>query len=577
MIKSQNLCFTYSTGEQSNFVLQDISLKISKGEFVAILGRNGSGKSTLARHFNALLAPTSGTLWINGLDTSKTENTWQVRQATGMVFQNPDNQIVATLVEDDVAFGPENLGVCPKEIAHRVDVHLKAVGMDEYRKTPPHNLSGGQKQRVAIAGVLAMMPSCIVLDEATAMLDPLGRSEVIETVKRLNREESITVILITHFMEEALVADRVIVMSDGKVELDAQPKDVFSDSKKIKSLGLNVPSITELCSRLSIHGIYCGIVSEEEFVADEAVKKILLVKEQASTTNDSDMPSREVAVKLSNLTHTYSAGSVFEKNAINGVSLEIYRGEIAAIIGHTGSGKSTLVQHLNALLAPTVGTVYVDSENIHADKARLKSFRQKVGIVFQYPEHQLFESTVLRDVCFGPRQMSMDAREAEVCAREALEAVGIQEELFGKSPFELSGGQKRRVAIAGVLAMRPGILVLDEPTAGLDPCGKDEILSHIMKLHKSKNITVILVSHSMDDVALHASRIFVMNRGRLHLSGTPKEVFMEREMLAKIGLDVPKINKLFLRLNSINPNFPKDVLTIDEAEAVFNRLFEVKS
>ena len=685
MIKSSNLCFTYQTSVPSNYVLNDISVEINEGEFVAILGRNGSGKSTLARHMNALLTPTSGTLWVKGLDTSKEENIWQVRQTTGMVFQNPDNQIVATLVEDDVAFGPENLGVRPSEIIKRVDSNLNIVRMGNYKKTAPHNLSGGQKQRVAIAGILAMKPSCIVFDEATAMLDPLGRNEVLETAKQLNVEEGITVILITHFMEEALLADRVFVMNDGKVEIDASPKKIFTDANKIKSLGLAVPSITELCSRLAVYGVSSEIVSDDEFINDEVIRDLLShTNECILMSQITDLPvspcltckfhggvicppattqkvkkctlpsspsttaqgqyekqnveitharckkhfnvtfpqqpyekgnidailsvekkvtllhdlrlhptennektledvcrndyisSQGVAIKVSNLTHTYGVGSVFEKNAICDVSMDIVQGKITAIIGHTGSGKSTLVQHFNALLSPTSGTVLVEGENIHANKNKLQKFRQKVGIIFQYPEYQLFESTVMKDVCFGPRQMEMDAPAAVKSAKEALEAVGIPESMYGKSPFELSGGQKRRVAIAGVLAMQPSILVLDEPTAGLDPSGKEEILSHIMQLHWSKNITVVLVSHNMDDVALLSDRIFVVNAGRLLLSGTPKEVFKERSTLNEIGLDVPKINRLFLRLYNLYPNIPKDVLTIDEAEAVFKKLFEVK-
>ena len=597
MIKSSNLCFTYQAGSPDDYVLKDISAEIAEGEFVAILGRNGSGKSTLARHLNALLTPTSGTLWVMGLDTSKQENIWQVRQTTGMVFQNPDNQIVATLVEDDVAFGPENLGVCPKEIVERVESNLKTVRMEGYKKTAPHNLSGGQKQRVAIAGILAMKPNCIVLDEATAMLDPLGRREVLETARQLNTDENITIIFITHFMEEALLADRLIVMESGRIELDASPKQIFADPGKIKSLGLNLPSITALCNRLSAYGVAGTIIGDDEFMEDDVIKNVLTqsigsvdvltipgkisVKHNPHTNDcpgsiEEESKPLKAVIKVTNLSHSYSVGSVFEKKALCDINMEIHPGEIAAIIGHTGSGKSTLVQHFNALLFPTGGTVEVEGEDIHADKAKLKTYRQKVGVVFQYPEYQLFESTVLKDVCFGPKQMQMEPSEAEECAKEALDAVGIPKSFYGKSPFELSGGQKRRVAIAGVLAMRPSILVLDEPTAGLDPCGKDEILSYVMELHKRKKITVVFVSHSMDDVALLASKIFVMNNGRLHLHGTPREVFAEEASLNEIGLDVPKINKLFIKLNKINPNIPKNVLTVDEAENVFKKLLEVK-
>ncbi|MCL2351723.1 MAG: energy-coupling factor transporter ATPase [Firmicutes bacterium] len=246
--------------------LDDINIKIEKGEFVAILGHNGSGKSTLAKHMNALLQPTGGTIWVSGLDTRIEENVWPVRKTAGMVFQNPDNQLVATVVEEDVAFGPENLGVPPKEIRRRVDAALERVSMYGCRQSAPHMLSGGQKQRVAIAGILAMKPECIVLDEPTAMLDPLGRKEVMDTVTSLNREENITVIHITHFMEEAVLAGRVIVMEDGRIALEGTPREVFSQVERMRALGLDVPQMTELAHYLREKGLHVpqSIISIEE-------------------------------------------------------------------------------------------------------------------------------------------------------------------------------------------------------------------------------------------------------------------------------------------------------------------------
>ena len=255
--------------------LSDINITIEQGEFVAILGHNGSGKSTLARHLNALLVPTAGTLWVNGMDSKDQQNAWPIRQLAGMVFQNPDNQLVATIVEEDVAFGPENLGIPPKEIRSRVDESLQAVGMTKYASTGPHQLSGGQKQRIAIAGILAMDPKCIVLDEPTAMLDPIGRQEVIETVGKLNKERGITVILITHFMEEAVKAGRVIVMDKGCVVMDGPPRSIFKEVKKMKALGLDTPSVTALAHSLRDRGITIAddIMSDEEFI--EEIKNVI--------------------------------------------------------------------------------------------------------------------------------------------------------------------------------------------------------------------------------------------------------------------------------------------------------------
>lgn len=267
IIKFENVSFYYDAeGEKPKKAIDKVSLTVNRGEFLCILGHNGSGKSTLAKLTNAIYVPQKGRVLVEGMDTADESKTNNIRQTVGMVFQNPDNQIVATIVEDDVAFGPENLGVEPAEIRRRVDKALQDVGMYEFRQHEPHNLSGGQKQRVAIAGVLAMQTKCMVLDEPTAMLDPVGRAEVLKTVMRLNRELGITVVYITHFMDEAVKADRVVVMDDGKIILDDEPRQVFSDIEKIKSVGLDVPQATELSYRLRQMGLGLpqGILDENE-------------------------------------------------------------------------------------------------------------------------------------------------------------------------------------------------------------------------------------------------------------------------------------------------------------------------
>ena len=274
IIKATKLIFDYVRRdeeekiEEVNRAIDDVSLDIKDGDFVAILGHNGSGKSTFAKHMNGILMPTEGTVWISGMDTSDDECLWDVRKKVGMVFQNPDNQIIGNVVEEDVGFGPENMGIPTEEIWKRVDQSLEAVGMSAYRMKSPNKLSGGQKQRVAIAGVMAMRPKCIVLDEPTAMLDPNGRREVIKTVHDLNRQEGITVLLITHYMEEVIDADRVIVMDDGKIVMDGTPREVFSRVKELKSYRLDVPQVTELAYELGEAGIPLpdGILSLDELL-----------------------------------------------------------------------------------------------------------------------------------------------------------------------------------------------------------------------------------------------------------------------------------------------------------------------
>ncbi|EOU1912389.1 energy-coupling factor transporter ATPase [Clostridium perfringens] len=277
MIKSEDLVFKYVNAEEQTekVAINHVSMEVKKGEFLVILGHNGSGKSTMAKHMNALLLPSGGKMYVDGLDTSDIENLWEVRRRAGMVFQNPDNQLVATIVEEDVAFGPENLGIDPKEIRERVDDSLKAVGMYEYRKHAPHLLSGGQKQRIAIAGILAMRPKCIVLDEPTAMLDPSGRNEVMKTIKEVNKKFGITIILITHYMDEAAQADRIIVMDKGEKVMEGIPREIFSQVEKIKSIGLDVPQVTELAYELQKEGVD---ISTEILNIDEMVNALCQLK-----------------------------------------------------------------------------------------------------------------------------------------------------------------------------------------------------------------------------------------------------------------------------------------------------------
>jgi energy-coupling factor transporter ATPase len=281
IVKGENLIFEYYSHddngevEQVHRAINNLDINVNKGEFVAVLGHNGSGKSTLAKHLNALLMPTKGTLWIKGMKTSNKEKIWDIRQSAGMVFQNPDNQIIATIVEEDVAFGPENLGIEPYNIRKRVKEALNNVGMTSYSKHSPNKLSGGQKQRIAIAGVLAMKPECIILDEPTAMLEPSGREEVMNTIMKLNREDGITIILITHYMEEAIEADRVIVMEEGEIALQGKPKEVFSKVDKMKQLGLDVPQVTEVTYLLRKSGLN---IKEDILNIEEMVDAICQLK-----------------------------------------------------------------------------------------------------------------------------------------------------------------------------------------------------------------------------------------------------------------------------------------------------------
>lgn len=587
IIKSENLVHRFSVTDENDNVIEEnsaldgVNIEVEEGQFIAILGHNGSGKSTFARHINALLTPDEGTLYVNGWDTKDESKLWQIRQNAGMVFQNPDNQIIATVVEEDVGFGPENLGVSTEEIWERVEKALSAVGMLEYRHSSPNKLSGGQKQRVAIAGVVAMKPKCIVLDEPTAMLDPNGRKEVLKTVKELNKQENVTVILITHHMNEVIDADKVFVMDSGKVVLEGTPREIFSKVSELKKLGLDVPQATEIAYNLKGKGIDLGdcVLSIKEFkerykqVTGKDIASLDLQESHSRLDNnnvsrnddnldenllDKENANKKLILEAKNLSYIYEEGTANEKGALDEVSLNIHEGEFLAIIGHTGSGKSTLIQHLNGLMRADSGSIYFNGEDIYAKEFSMPFLRKHVGLVFQYPEHQLFETTVLTDVCFGPKNLGLSKDEVVEAAKKALKQVGLGEEYYEKSPFELSGGEKRRVAIAGVLAMNPEVLILDEPTAGLDPKGRDKILNQLKKLQTERNIAIVLVSHSMEDVAKYAERLVVMSGGKKLYDGACREVFSHYKELENIGLAAPQVTYLMAESG-------RTVMTVDEA------------
>ena len=588
MVKTDKLVFEYEKRDDEGNVIgtqraiDEVDIQIEKGRFIAILGHNGSGKSTFAKHINALLVPGGGTMWVRGRDTKDEDELWNIRQSAGMVFQNPDNQIIATVVEEDVGFGPENLGVPTKEIWQRVDDALEKVGMTEYRYRSPNKLSGGQKQRVAIAGVVAMRPECIVLDEPTAMLDPNGRKEVIRTVRDLQKQEKVTVILITHYMEEVTDADYIYVMDKGKVVMEGKPEQIFSKVDLLKHYRLDVPQVTAVADELIRKGFP---VSAGTLTREALCREVVSLARERGRIQDplgkevyrdevKSRPDGDPVLRLKNLNYIYNPGTAYEKRAMKGVDLDIWQGEFIGIIGHTGSGKSTLIQHLDGLIRATGGELFFQGENIYQEGYSMKTLRQQVGLVFQYPEHQLFEADVLSDVCFGPKNQGLSDEECRQRAKEALQMVGFPETLYNASPFDLSGGQKRRVAIAGVLAMRPKVLVLDEPTAGLDPKGRDDILDQIALLQKTTHMTVILVSHSMEDVARYVDRIIVMNRGEKIFDDTPKRVFRHYKRLEEVGLAAPEVTYLMHELRAQGIPVSTDITLVEEAADEIERVLK---
>lgn len=552
MIRAEQVRFQYKKRDvdgnviATEEILKGVDLTIKKGEFIALLGRNGSGKTTFSKQLNAILRPSEGTVTVDEMGTRDVEKLYEIRQRVGMVFQNPDNQMVAANVEEEVAFGPENLGMESDIIVARVKQALEQVRMWKRRKTAPNHLSGGQKQRIAIAGILAMHPDYIVLDEPTAMLDPKGRKEVMEALQRLNQEQEMTVILITHDMEEAALASRVILLADGQVRFDGTPEKFFGADVLLAEMGMEAPLSYRVQQAM---GSAANLQSGAGEKRDKCKIDALDIFEK-----DKDLLS------LQHVSYIYSPGTAYEKVALDDVSLSLGKGEIVGLAGHTGSGKSTMIQLLNGLLKPTGGTVTFEGKDIHAKGYSGNYLRSRVGMVFQYPEHQMICDTVWEDVAFGPGKQGLTEEACNARVEEALRFVDLPEKYYQASPLQLSGGQKRRVAIAGVLAMHPEYIILDEPAAGLDAEGKREIFDRIRRMSREQGIGVLLVSHSMEDLAEYADRIIVLDDGKKILDDRPAQVFAKRETLADCGLDVPETVKLADKLRANGYQIPQNVI-----------------
>lgn len=586
MIRAEQVRFQYKKRDvdgnviATEEILKGVDLTIKKGEFIALLGRNGSGKTTFSKQLNAILRPSEGTVTVDEMGTRDAEKLYDIRQHVGMVFQNPDNQMVAANVEEEVAFGPENLGMESDTIVARVKQALEQVRMWKRRKTAPNHLSGGQKQRIAIAGILAMHPDYIVLDEPTAMLDPKGRKEVMEALQRLNQEQEMTVILITHDMEEAALASWVILLADGQVRFDGTPEDFFGEDALLAEMGMEAPlsyRVRKLIDsdvfekKIGDARVEEATIDKREKVAEydktgrewEASSELVDKKKNKKAEAETD-EKNQALLSLQHVSYIYSPGTAYEKVALDDVNLSLGKGEIVGLAGHTGSGKSTMIQLLNGLLKPTSGTVTFEGKDIHAKGYSGNYLRSKVGMVFQYPEHQMICDTVWEDVAFGPSKQGLTGEACETRVEEALRFVDLPEKYYQASPLQLSGGQKRRVAIADVLAMHPEYIILDEPAAGLDAAGKREIFDRIRRMSREQGIGVLLVSHSMEDLAEYADRIIVLDDGKKILDDRPAEVFAERETLETCGLDVPEAVKFADRLRAEGYAIPQTVIREEE-------------
>ena len=510
-----------------SLALDDVTLEVCRGERVCVLGANGSGKSTLASVICGLLAPDEGDVELAGhaVCTGGVPDLAAYRDARrqlGLVFQNPDDQIVTSVVADDVAFGPENLGVPRAQIAARVARELRRVAMEKYAHADPSRLSGGQRQRVCIAGALAMEPAVLVLDEPSSLLDVRGRAAIMRVMGRLAAAGA-TLVHVTHFMDEALAADRVIVMQHGRMALEGTPDEVFAskNAQVIEALGLEMPFEARLAAALRQAEVAGGAIAAPDAPSDE---------KPAASVPAAEPP----AILARDLGFSYGP----DAQALDGVSLEVPVRATTAIVGQTGSGKSTLLRLLCGLEAADAGSLTVCGINAATKRGR-RQIRRAVGYVMQHPERQLFAQTVAEDVAFGPRNQGLSAAEVERRVAHALDLVGLTDRRDA-SPFELSGGQQRLAAIAGVLAMEPELLVLDEPTAGLDPRGRARLRALMADL-AAHGVTLLQVTHSMEDAA-QADHVVVLDQSHVLATGTPAEVFCpaNEPQLTAVGLGLPR-------------------------------------
>ena len=512
-----------------SLALDDVTLEVCRGERVCVLGANGSGKSTLASVICGLLAPDEGDVELAGhaVCTGGVPDLAAYRDARrqlGLVFQNPDDQIVTSVVADDVAFGPENLGVPRAQIAARVARELRRVAMEKYAHADPSRLSGGQRQRVCIAGALAMEPAVLVLDEPSSLLDVRGRAAIMRVMGRLAAAGA-TLVHVTHFMDEALAADRVIVMQHGRVALEGTPDEVFAtkNAQVIEALGLEMPFGARLAAALRQAG------------AGQAAGDTTAPGAPSGEKPAAPVPAAEPpAILARDLGFSYGP----DAQALDGVSLEVPARATTAIVGQTGSGKSTLLRLLCGLEAADAGSLTVCGINAATKRGR-RQVRRAVGYVMQHPERQLFAQTVAEDVAFGPRNQGLSAAEVERRVAHALDLVGLTDRRDA-SPFELSGGQQRLAAIAGVLAMEPELLVLDEPTAGLDPRGRARLRALMADL-AAHGVTLLQVTHSMEDAA-RANHVVLLDQSHVLAAGTPAEVFCpaNEPQLTAVGLGLPR-------------------------------------
>ncbi len=568
-VEMVNVSYTYPRSTRP--ALENVTLRIRKGEIVSILGPTGSGKTTLAYLLNGTIphfitgGKLEGRVLVNGLDTRE-HSIPVLSQNVGLIFDEPEIQCLGMTVWDSIAFGPSNLGLPIDEILWRVEYALKATRLKGYEDRNPMLLSGGEKQSVAIAGALAMLPSILVFDEATSMLDPIGRQLIYSVIQELNSRYGITAILITQETGEALsLSNRLVVMYKGRIIADGEPGEVLEDYEKIKGIGVKIPQVVELFYKLRRHRLID--LSKIPITIEEAAsilrehvihRRYRLVKQTHGFNKAMD---RDLAVYVEDLHYIYPNGV----HALRGVNLEIYSGEFIGIVGHNGSGKTTFAKHLNGLLKPVKGRVLVYGEDTRNLSTAILS--KTVGYVYQNPDAMLFRPTVEEEIAFGPRNLGLSNREVMERVEYVLKILGL-EEYRDVSPGRLPRGLKKRVALGAVLSMKPRILVVDEPTAGQDWAESVEVME-ILKMLNNNGVTVIVISHDIELVSAYVNRLIVFSSGRIMYDGLVHRFFTNNDVLKRASLKPPQVTELLMKLL---PGLREYPITVDEALSLIEDL-----
>jgi len=549
IIEIKNLYWKYKGTRKQ--VLKGINLNIAKGEFIGIMGPSSAGKTTLCLTLNGIIPQRipgefSGSVKVLNMDTEQNDVS-EIALKVGMVFEDPESQFIMSTVEDELIIGLEPLGYNREEIRDRIQWALEIVGLDQsFLKRSPLELSGGEKQRLAIAAMLAKKPEILILDEPTSDLDPIGKEEVLNSIRKIKDELNMTIIMVEHEAEiMAELADRLVLLSDGKILFESQPREFFAKVEELMNLGVYPPQVTRLASKLRIPQSIITLSEAVKIMKNLKVRKPKLEKKRGKT-------DRKPILECQNILFSYTKDQLTIKN----ISLKIYEQEYIGLVGPNGSGKSTLAKLLSGLLKPQQGKIIIQDKEISKyNKLELSNI---IGYIFQNPDHQLFNQNIREEVAFGLKLRKYKKEFIEKKVENVLREIGLWE-LRDEHPFFLSKGERRRLALASIIAIEPKILIVDEPTTGQDKGYGYKLLELLDRLRKEKGMTIIVITHSIPQLVKYATRLIVMKKGQIIAEGSPEEILKNDKVVREAKLIKPQIMELAEKIGINTP-----ILTVDE-------------